>query len=201
MRDRRTNGFTLIEMLTVLVIIGVLAGITLTAMHNIGRSTSLHSASRQIADQINKARNYALANGVYVYMVVPTDQTTTDPNYPFSSFGFCVSTNLVSGGGPLSDVRYVDKVQLLPQGTVFSNYFVNFASATVSFPNDGSITHQAWVLTFTASGQVLPLARTPELFVQRGSYDPTTKKPVRTEANYDRIEINTLIGKPIITSF
>src|SRR5260221_14702314 len=98
MTKPRKDWFTLIEMLTVLVIIGVLASITLTAMHNIGRATALHSASRQIADQINKARNYALVNGTYVYMVVATDQTTTDPSFPFTTFGFCVSTNPTSGG-------------------------------------------------------------------------------------------------------
>src|ERR1017187_10152356 len=87
MMKPRKDGFTLIEMLVVLVIIGVLTGITLSAMHNIGRSTALHSASRQIADQINKARNYALVNGTYVYMVVATDQTTSSPNYPFTAFG------------------------------------------------------------------------------------------------------------------
>jgi prepilin-type N-terminal cleavage/methylation domain-containing protein len=201
---RRTNGFTLVEMLTVLVIIGVLVGITLTAMHNIGRSTALHSASRQVADQINKARNYALANGAYVYMVVATGQTTpTDPNYPFTSFGFCVSavTNPASVGTALSNVKYVENIQNLPTGIVFSNRVVNIATENISFPNNGTLTHPAWVLTFTPSGQVLPLSRTPELWVHRGSYDPVTKKPIRTEPNYDQIEVNTLIGKPIVSYF
>lgn len=200
---RRTSGFTLIEMLTVLVIVGVLAGITLTAMHNIGRSTALHSASRQVADQINKARNYALGNGTYVYMVVANGQTTTDPNYPFTSFGFCVSavTNPASIGSALSNVRYVENIQNLPTGIVFSNYVVNVPLLNISFPNNGTLTHPAWVLTFTPSGQVLPLSRTPEFFVHRGSYDPVTKKPIRTEPNYDHIEINTLIGKPVISSY
>ena len=204
MRKQCTSGFTLIEMLTVLVIVAILAGITITAMHNVGRSTALHTASRQLADQINKARNYALANGTYVYMVVATDQTTpTDPNYPFTSFGFCVSavTNPANIGSALSNVRYVENIQRLPTGTVFSNYVANVGSANVSFPNSGSITHPAWVVTFTASGQILPLMRTPQFIVQRGSYDPTTKKPIRTEPNYDKIEINTLIGKPIVSSF
>lgn len=203
MTKRRGNGFTLIEMLTVLVIIGIVAGVSLTAMHNIGRSTALHSASRQIADQINRARNYALVNGTYVYMVVATDQTSSDPAYPFTAFGFCVSavSNTASIGNPLSNVRYVEPIQYLPQGTVFSNYVANVGSASVSFPNDGTITHPAWVVTFTSSGQVLPLTRTPQFFVHRGVYDSTTKRPMRTEANYDEIEINTLIGKPIVSSF
>jgi len=89
-------------MLTVLAIVGILASITLTAMHNIGRATALHSASRQIADQINKARNTALADGKYVYMVVATSQTSTDPTYPFTTFGFCeaVVTNVPNVGYP-----------------------------------------------------------------------------------------------------
>ncbi len=145
MNSPRKDGFTLVEMLVVLVTIVILSGITLSAMHNIGRSTALHTASRQIADQINKARNYALVNGTYVYMVVATDQTTSSPNYPFTSYGFCVSSNSVSGGNPLANVRYVENIQYLP-GIVFSNYVVNVGSANVSFPNDGTITQPAWVL-------------------------------------------------------
>jgi len=56
-------------------------------------------------------------------------------------------------------------------------------------------------MTFTSSGQILPLTRTPSFFVHRGTYDPVTKKPIRTEANYDEIDVNTLIGKPIISYF
>jgi prepilin-type N-terminal cleavage/methylation domain-containing protein len=203
MRKLRRGGFTLIEMLTVLVIIGVLASISLTAMHNIGRSQALHNASRQIADQINKARNYALVNGAYVYMVVPTDQTTPGPTYPFTTFGFCVSvaTNATNAGNPLSNVKYVEPIQYLPPGIVFSNFAANVSVANVSFPNGGTITAPAWVVTFTSSGQILPLARTPSFFVHRGTIDPVTRKPIRTERNYDEIDINTLIGKPIVTSF
>ncbi|HLY27158.1 MAG TPA: type II secretion system protein [Aggregatilineales bacterium] len=203
MRTQRENGFTLVEMLTVLVVIVILSGITLTAMHNIGRSTSLHSASRQIADQINRARNYALVNGTYVYMVVATDQTTSNPNYPFTSFGFCVGavSNATNIGNPLSNVKYVEPIQSLPPGIVFSNYVVNVGSASVSFPNSGTITQPAWVVTFTSTGQILPLTRTPQFFVHRGTYNPVLMKPVRTELNYDKIEINTLIGKPIVSYF
>jgi prepilin-type N-terminal cleavage/methylation domain-containing protein len=203
MRKQRTSGFTLIEMLAVLVIVGVLVGITLTSMHNIGRSTALHSASRQIADQISKARNYALGNGTYVYMVVANGQTTTDPNYPFTSFGFCVSavTNPASIGSALSNVRYIENIQNLPTGIVFSNHVDNIPLLNISFPKSGTLQNPAWVLTFTPSGQVLPLSRTPGLFVHRGSYNPVTKIPIRTEANYDHIEVNTLIGKPIVSSF
>src|SRR5689334_20062826 len=120
MMKSRKDGFTLVEMLTVLTIVAILASITLTAMHNIGRATALHSASRQIADQINKARNYALANGTYVYMVVATSQTTTDPSFPFTTFGFCVSavTNVSNVGNALSNVRYVEPIQYLPPGVV-----------------------------------------------------------------------------------
>src|SRR5690242_1623216 len=62
------SSFTLVELLVVIVIIGMLAGLGLSAMHHIGRATALQSAARQFANDVNMARNYAVSNSKYVYL-------------------------------------------------------------------------------------------------------------------------------------
>jgi prepilin-type N-terminal cleavage/methylation domain-containing protein len=71
---RLKSGFTLVEMLVVISILGVLAALTVPALKNIGKSDANVSASRQLLDGIGRARQLAVANRTTVYMVfVPTN--------------------------------------------------------------------------------------------------------------------------------
>ena len=61
-------------MLVVISILGILAGLTVPVLKNFGKSDATLSASRQLLDDVGRARQFAISQRTTVYMVfVPTN--------------------------------------------------------------------------------------------------------------------------------
>jgi len=72
--DQSASGFTLIELMVVMLIIGVLASITVPALKGLGQANRSSAAHRQILDDLGLARLRAINDRSPVYMVfVPTN--------------------------------------------------------------------------------------------------------------------------------
>ncbi|MGA2802214.1 MAG: prepilin-type N-terminal cleavage/methylation domain-containing protein [Verrucomicrobiota bacterium] len=71
---RNSLAFTLVELLVVLAILGILAALIVPALKNFGHSDATISASRQLLDDVARARQLAISQRTTVYMVfVPTN--------------------------------------------------------------------------------------------------------------------------------
>jgi prepilin-type N-terminal cleavage/methylation domain-containing protein len=136
-------AFTLIEMLVVIAILGLIAGLTVPALKNLGKADATVSAGRQLLDDIGRARQLAISQRTTVYMVfVPesfwanttyNSAATTTPWMAQLTFAEkSVVTNLCGaqltgyvfiGRGTVGDQpgrhnwRYLSSWQTLPAGT------------------------------------------------------------------------------------
>ena len=67
MEDTRRSGFTLLELLVTLALVGLLVGIALPAMGRILDSARLRSATEALSQELRQARNHALSHRQSVY--------------------------------------------------------------------------------------------------------------------------------------
>jgi prepilin-type N-terminal cleavage/methylation domain-containing protein len=163
-----SDAFTLIEMLTVIAIIAIIAGFAIPVFKNFGKSDVTVSASRQLLDDVGRARQLAMSDRTTVYMVfLPTNfwvavSGFSDPDGQFYTAGSSpyltpsqqlAATNLLDkqlvgytymAYGALGDQpgqhqwHYLASWQSLPQGVYIPLY--KFYNSNPNPPYDYSFT-------------------------------------------------------------
>jgi prepilin-type N-terminal cleavage/methylation domain-containing protein len=134
MSASRQHGFTLAELLSVLVIIAIVLSIALPAVTNLTKANALNAAAREVSNTLSLARQYAITHRIKTRVVFPFSQTTVSSLAP-AYLSYAVMTNNTSVD-PRTNWMYVTKWEQLPIGAVFLNNTPQNGGALDRLPND-----------------------------------------------------------------
>jgi prepilin-type N-terminal cleavage/methylation domain-containing protein len=141
-RERR-GGFTLVEMLTVVSIAAILAILSVPALQGLQTAGGFDKSTYALADSLNLARSYAVANNTYVYVGVTEVDRTQNPG---------ASPQVVGQGG-----RVAISMVATTDGTS------DYSSSSSSVWTGANLTQVRQVQTFDGfhiASKVFPMATT-----------------------------------------
>ena len=157
-------GFSLVELLVVIGIIGVLAAIGLPALRGLGESNSIDAATRQMVDDLGYARLRAINDRSTVYMlfVPPNIESQATNLAPYRYTGYTLFSRRAIGEQPgRHHPRQLIPWRTLPEKTFFSaGKFLDAGNPITTNLFDQSF---AWTNTF-------PLVVTNRLYPALGMY-------------------------------
>lgn len=146
------NAFTLIELLLVISIAGILAALAVPALKNLGKSSANLSASRQLLDDVARARQLAINDHTTVYMIfVPTNfWTYVNPSTAAATPAFTnlcdmqltgysfVSFRSVGDQPGRGQTNYLAPWLNLPEGTFIPQWKFNARNTSMTISNQVS---------------------------------------------------------------
>jgi prepilin-type N-terminal cleavage/methylation domain-containing protein len=116
------RGFTLVELLVVIVIMGILMSIGLPVFNQMMYAQGVNGAARQTGGIIKMSQAYAIGNNRHVAVIFPGNEASVsslDDKYKFKSYRPCI-VRYDSSASTCTFVEWVPGTQwrFLPQGTL-----------------------------------------------------------------------------------
>lgn len=117
-----SRSFTLIELLTVILIMGILMSIGLPAFNKMMYAQGVNGAARQVGGIIKMSQAYAIGNNRHVAVIFPGDEasiSSLDDKYKFRSYRPCI-VRYDSDSDICTFIEWVPGTQwrFLPTGTL-----------------------------------------------------------------------------------
>ena len=112
------RGFSLVELLTVLLIISLLSALAVAALNSLGKSEGFNSATTTLSTLLEQARAYAMANNTYVFVgIEDTDASQSAGGTQNPGIGRVAIQAFASQDGTLnlgaSNLTAINRLQIL----------------------------------------------------------------------------------------
>ena len=118
----RSAGFTLVELLVVVAIMGLILMITLPRFDDIGRGSKMRAAINELRSTVGLARQWAIANRSTVYILIPDDFASL-----FSDAGLSTNEHRMALHSYAvfseKEQKYLKGWTYLPEGVYFVNTY------------------------------------------------------------------------------
>jgi len=149
----RLAGFTLVELLLVIVIMALMIGLAVPAMNSLGRANAVSSGSSQLANDLSLARAKAIASRSRVRVIFAENDNTNANVQAKTSYAMLLWTNRTADI-PANWI-YLDRWRHLPLGAYFitNSSFAPIPAASIPFPtNGGSASSAMPCIEFKSTG-------------------------------------------------
>lgn len=192
----RSPGFSLLELLIVVAIIGILSAVAIAGLINVSRSTNLTSAAQRVGDQFALARQTAIARNlpveVRIYDLPDYDSTTGNLMRGIQMF--------LPDGTPVSRPLLFFQRVIISTNTTLSPMFSLMDSGTTNFSRFGSRGYKSFTirpnatLSKTNAGGAFSDTNCFLTLYHENDNKPDGIKP----ANFATVQINPVTSKVTI---
>ena len=157
-RSPEVAGFTMVELLLVMLIITLLAGVGVTAFNSIGQARGVAEGANQVASAIELARSEAVSRQTYVWLALQTQTNFGSSDlrvglvYSLDGTANTNSTNFASIGKP----RLIQRVTLASTASPF-NAGANFTNTSTTenlSTNSGNVAFTIGTAPFSSARSV-----------------------------------------------
>ena len=185
--------YTLVEIMTVIVIAAILFGIGIPAFTTMIQGSNMTVAIRQLSAKISAARAYAVTNRCKVAVLLPevveNSSGTKKDDCCFSVYRVCV----VDSANAFQEWIEDENWKTLPNG-IYRESVSNTNSVTVDATDIGGKNNFGYpALIFDSKGQLVNVTSNPEILLRQGRYVGGNKIP--TGGTDHKLTVNQYSGK------
>ena len=197
-------GFTLIEMLTVLVIIAILIAVSIPAVTSLMKSGGLTAGVREVSNSLSLARQYAITKRTTTRVLFAYRGSSTNgvllSNLVYVAYSI-VATNRDATTSATS-WPYISKWEHLPLGTIFLdntppitgyNLDNDFPKGNFQFPNTNSPSTASFA--YIEFGPTGAASQSGTITLAEGYIDNTSIPRRPSTNNFANIAFDNLVGR------